>query len=218
MKKDFVGQLHLSTSRNYLERMINNKVECMKVARRFDKDFWDGERRYGYGGYNYIPGRWSAVADQIIKNYNLKKGSKILDVGCGKGYLLKELKSKINGLNICGFDISKYAIENSHPEVKEHLYVNKAQSEFKYKDNFFDLVISLGTLHNLELFDLKIAIKEIERVGKQKYIMVEAYRNEDELFNLQCWALTCKSFFSEDEWIWIYNEYGYTGDYEFIYF
>ena len=98
------------------------------------------------------------------------------------------------------------------------MYVNKAQSEFKYKDKFFDLVISLGTLHNLELFDLKIAIKEIERVGKQKYIMVEAYRNEDELFNLQCWALTCKSFFSEDERIWIYNEYGYTGDYEFIYF
>ena len=218
MKKEFVGKLHMSTSRDYLERMINEKVACMKVARKFDKEFWDGERKYGYGGYKYIPGRWSTVADKIIKDYNLKEGSKILDVGCGKGYLLKELKSKINGLNVFGFDVSKYAIDNSHQDVKKYLYVHKAQSEFKYEDNFFDLVISLGTLHNLELFDLKLSIKEIERVGKKKYIMVEAYRNESELFNLQCWALTCKSFFSEDEWIWIYNEYGYTGDYEFIYF
>ncbi len=218
MKKDFVEKLHMSTSRNYLERMINEKVECMKIARRFDKEFWDGERKYGYGGHKYIPGRWSNVADQIIKNYNLKEGSKILDVGCGKGYLLKELKSKINGLKVYGFDISKYAIDNSHKEVKKDLYVHKAQSKFLYEDGFFDLVISLGTLHNLELFDLKVAIKEIERVGKKKYIMVEAYRNEKELFNLQCWALTCKSFFSEDEWIWIYKEFGYTGDHEFIYF
>lgn len=218
MKKNFVKKLHLSTSRNYLERMINEKVECMKIARRFDEEFWDGERKYGYGGYKYIPGRWSDVADQIIKSYNLKKGSKILDVGCGKGYLLKELHSKINGLEVYGFDISKYAIDNSHNEVKKYLYVHKAQSKFLYEDKFFDLVISLGTLHNLELFDLKLAINEIERVGKKKYIMVEAYRNEKELFNLQCWALTCKSFFSEDEWIWIYKEFGYTGDHEFIFF
>lgn len=218
MKKDFVGKLHLSTNRNYIERMMNEKVECMKIARKFDKEFWDGERKYGYGGYTYIPGRWSSVADQIIKDYNLKEGSKILDVGCGKGYLLKELKSKIKGLNVVGFDISKYAIDNSHEDIKKYLYVQSAQSEFNYKDNYFDLVISLGTLHNLELFDLKKSIKEIERVGKEKYIMVEAYRNENELFNLQCWALTCKSFFSEKEWIWIYEEYGYTGDYEFIYF
>lgn len=218
MKKSFVEKLHMSTSRDYLERMISEKVKCMKVARRFDKEFWDGERRYGYGGHRYIPGRWSEVADQMIKDYNLKEGSKILDVGCGKGYLLRELKSKINGLNVFGFDISEYAIDNSHQDVKEYLHVQKAQSQFKHEDNFFDLVISLGTLHNLELFDLKLSIKEIERVGKKKYIMVEAYRNESELFNLQCWALTCKSFFSEDEWIWIYNEYGYTGDYEFIYF
>jgi len=218
MKKDFMAKLHLSTNRNYIERMMNEKVECMKIARNFDKEFWDGERKYGYGGYSYIPGRWSSVADRIIKDYNLKEGSKILDVGCGKGYLLKELKSKIKGLNVVGFDISKYAIDNSHEDIKKYLYVQSAQSEFNYEDNYFDLVISLGTLHNLELFDLKKSIKEIERVGKEKYIMVEAYRNENELFNLQCWALTCKSFFSEKEWIWIYKEYGYMGDYEFIYF
>ena len=218
MKKNFIEKLHLSTNRNYLERMNNKKVECMKMARKFDKEFWDGERKYGYGGYKYIPGRWSDVADQLIKTYNLSKGSKVLDVGCGKGYLLKELNSKINGLQIYGFDISKYAIENSHPEVKKYLYVDKAQSKLKYEDNYFDLVFSLGTLHNLEIFDLKKAVKEIERIWKKKYLMVESFRNEDELFNLQCWALTCKAFFSEEEWLWLYNEFGYTGDYEFIYF
>ena len=85
-------------------------------------------RKYGYGGYSYIPGRWSSVADQIIKDYNLKEGSKILDVGCGKGYLLKELKSKIKGLNVFGFDIPKYAIDNSHEDIKKYLYVQSAQS------------------------------------------------------------------------------------------
>lgn len=218
MKKNFIERLHLSTKRNYLERMNNQKVECMKIARKFDHEFWDGERKYGYGGYKYIPGRWDYVADQLIKTYNLSKGSKILDVGCGKGYLLKEINSKINGIQIYGFDISKYAIDNAHPDIKNYLYVHEAQSEFKYEDKYFDLVISLGTLHNLEIFDLKKAITEIERVGKKKYLMVESFRNEAELFNLQCWALTCKAFFSEKEWLWIYDEFGYTGDYEFIYF
>ena len=103
-------------------------------------------------------------------------------------------------------------------KILKNIIVLKWQSEFNYQDNYFDLVISLGTLHNLALFDLKKSIKEIERVGKEKYIMVEAYRNENELFNLQCWVLNLQIFLSEKEWIWIYEEYGYTGDYEFIYF
>ena len=127
--------------------MMNEKVEFKKIVRKFDKEIWDGERKYSYGGYSYIPGRWSSVADQIIKDYNLKEGSKFR-CGCGKGYLLKELKSKIKGLNVFGFDISKYAID-IHEDIKKYLYVQSAQSEFNYQDNYFDLVISLGISANL---------------------------------------------------------------------
>tara|TARA_B110000027_G_C16106143_1_gene295390 strand:+ start:942 stop:1601 length:660 start_codon:yes stop_codon:yes gene_type:complete len=217
-EKNFVSDLHNSSHRDYLGRMINNKVECMKTARKFGLDFWDGERKYGYGGYKYIEGRWQTVAKNLIKEYGLNNNSKILDVGCGKGYLLYDLKRELSGLEVYGYDISKYAIDNSHPKIKDNLFVHDAGKTLDFSDNYFDLVISLGTLHNLEIADLKSSIQEIQRLGKKKYIMVESYRNEKELFNLQCWALTCKAFYSYDEWLWLYNSFGYSGDFEFIYF
>ena len=99
-----------------------------------------------------------------------------------------------------------------------NLRVFDARKKLPFKDKEFDLVISINTLHNFKIHDLKTSLSECERVGKKKYLVVEGYRNEDELFNLQCWALTCESFFSEDEWKWIFDQFGYTGDYEFIYF
>ena len=209
--------LHKKASRNYIGRMNDNKVKCMKIARKFGQDFWDGDRRYGYGGYKY-DGRWEIVAKKLIERYNLPKNAKILDVGCGKGFLLYEFKKLLPECSIVGFDISQYSIKNAKEEIKEKLFVHKAEKPYDFKDKEFDLVISITTLHNLHINDLKIALKEIERVGKNKYITVESYRNEKELFNLQCWALTCESFFTPKEWIWLFNEFGYTGDYEFIYF
>tara|TARA_B100000686_G_C16799216_1_gene984689 strand:- start:497 stop:1156 length:660 start_codon:yes stop_codon:yes gene_type:complete len=218
MKINLVSKLHNSTKRNYLKRMNDDKVYCMKIAKKYGKNYWDGNRRFGYGGYKYIPGRWKKVAEKIIKLYKLKAGSKLLDVGCGKGFLLKELMLIQPKLKIYGFDISNYAIKKSFKQKNIKLFKHKAETRFPFKSNYFDLVISLATLHNLKFFNLNKAIKEIERVGKKKYIMVESYRNDKELFNLQCWALTCESFFSEQEWTWIYKNLNYSGDYEFIYF
>ena len=216
--KNFVTPLHRQTKRNYIERMMDDKVHCALVAKKYGKEYWDGHRRYGYGGYKYIPRRWRSVAESLIENYELKSGSRVLDVGCGKGFLLYEMKLLIPDLEVKGFDISKYGINNSHKEIKSNLFIHKAEDPFPYKDKEFDLVISLGCLHNLKIFEVIKTLKEIERVGMQGYIMLESYRNEEELFNLQCWALTCESFFDKEEWIWIYNHFGYTGDYEFIYF
>jgi SAM-dependent methyltransferase len=214
---NIVTALHKKTKRDYIGRMTDNKVECMKIAKKYGKDYWDGDRRYGYGGYIY-DGRWKIVAKKLIERYDLSNNAKILDVGCGKGYLLYEIKKLLPGCNVVGFDISEYALENSKEEIKENLFLFKAQDAYPFGDKEFDLVISLTTLHNLHLFEIKNALKEIERVGKNKYIVVEGYRNEDELFNLQCWALTCETFLKPQEWIWIFREFGYTGDYEFIYF
>ncbi len=216
--QDFVTPLHQATQRNYLARMVDDKVHCMKTAKQYGKDYWDGNRRFGYGGYNYMPGRWKPVAQALITTYKLGPGSKVLDVGCGKGFLLHEMLRLEPKLEVTGFDVSEHGIASATDLVKPHLYLQQAQAKYPYANDEFDLVISLGALHNLRLFDLKVALTEIERVGKQGYVMLESYRNEQELFNLQCWALTCESFFDEEEWVWLYKHFGYTGDYEFIYF
>tara|TARA_B100000686_G_C16772520_1_gene966178 strand:- start:779 stop:1444 length:666 start_codon:yes stop_codon:yes gene_type:complete len=217
-KKNYIQELHLSTSREPIKRMMDDKINCMKIARNYDYDFWDGDRRYGYGGYKYIDGYWTSVAEKLIEDYNLNKNSKILDVGCGKGYLLFEIHKLIPDIKIAGFDISNYAVENAKDEIKSFLYTHKAEEKTKYLDCEFDLVFTLATLHNLHLRDLVNSIKEISRISKQSYIMVESYRNLKELFNLQCWALTCNAFYNDDDWQYIFEFAGYEGDYEFIYF
>lgn len=214
---NIVTPLHKSTPRDYLARMRDAKVECMRVARAYGRDYWDGERRYGYGGYRY-DGRWEPVARALIEHYALKGKVSVLDVGCGKGFLLHEIAKLLPEARVAGFDVSAYAIEHARDEVRDHLFVHRAQDPYPYRDGEFDLVISLATLHNLPIHDLQKALAEIERVGRRKYVMVESYRSAQELFNLQCWALTCESFFGADAWVWIWKHFGYTGDYEFIYF
>jgi len=215
---NLVTPLHQRTKRDYLARMVDDKVACMRKAKEYESDYWDGDRRFGYGGYAYLPGRWKPVAEALINTYGLKQGSRVLDVGCGKGFLLYEMQLLQPGLELVGFDVSRHGLASAHPEFKGRLFHHRAQDACPFGDDHFDLVISLGCLHNLRLFELKIALGEVERVGRQGYVMVESYRNEQELFNLQCWALTCESFFDTASWIWIYQHFGYTGDYEFIYF
>ena len=215
---NIVTPLHRQTRRDYIGRMVDDKVHCMRKAKAYGRDYWDGDRRYGYGGYNYMPDRWKPVAEALIERYGLKPGHKVLDVGCGKAYLLYEMQRLMPGLHLTGFDISSHGLENKHPEFAGRLFLHRAQDSYPFEDHDFDLVISLGCLHNLRLFELHTALKEIQRVGRDKYIMVESYRNELEMFNLECWALTAESLFDTEEWVWLYNHVGYTGDYEFIYF
>ena len=215
---EIVTPLHQATQRDYLTRMQDEKVHCMQIAKKYDKDYWDGKRRFGYGGYNYMPGRWKPVAQELIKKYKLNNHSSMLDVGCGKAYLLYEMKLLLPELRVVGFDISEHGLADAQKEIRDSLFIHHAQDTYPFEDNEFDLVISLGCFHNLRIFELGKALAETERVGKQGYVMLESYRNELEQFNLQCWALTCESFFDHEEWPWIYKHFGYTGDYEFIYF
>lgn len=214
----FVTSLHAKTKRDYVGRVTQaDKAACAEVAKKWGKDYWDGDRKYGYGGYKY-DGRWAVVAEKMISHYNLPENARILDVGCGKGFLLYELKKLLPKAEVKGIDISAYAVENAKEEIKEHVQVGNA-TQLPFKDKEFDLVYSITTLHNLYNFDLKKAVREIQRVsGKNSFIMVESYRNEREKANLLYWQLTCESFLAPQEWVWLFGEYGYTGDYEFIYF
>ncbi len=214
---EFFTPLHKRTKRNYIERMMNKKVECMNKACEYEFDYWDGDRSCGYGGYKY-DGRWKPVAQKLIDTYGIKDGFKILDVGCGKAHLLYEIKQLLPKVEVTGIDISRHGLSDAPEAVRPFLVRHRAQDPYPWGNQHFDLVISLGTLHNLHIYELETALKEIERVGKAKYIMVEGYRNKEELFNLECWALTAVSFYEPQAWIWLYRHFGYSGDYEFIYF
>ena len=195
----------------------HDKAECAEIALKFGRDYWDGERHIGYGGYRY-DGRWRPVAEAIAKHYDLKPGSTILDVGCGKGFLLYEFTQVVPDAKIAGIDISQYAIENSKEEVRPFLQLGDA-ANLPYADKSFDLVVSLNALHNLHNSDLWSAILGIERVGRGgKYIVVETYRNEREKMNLLYWQLTCRAFHTPREWEWLYAQAGYTGDHGYITF
>ena len=215
---DFIQQLHSSTKRDYVGRVVNHdKAECAEIARQFGRDYWDGERHVGYGGYHY-DGRWAPIAEQFIRHYGLKAGDRVLDIGCGKGFLLYEMTRIEPGLKVSGIDISRYAIENAKLEVRDGLTVGTA-AELPYEDGSFDFVFSHGTLHNLKIFELYSALHEISRVGKSSsYVMVESYRDEKEKANLLYWQLTCQSFYSPEEWEWIYRHNGYGGDWGYIFF
>ena len=215
---EIVTPLHKATQRDCLARMVDNKVEAMVKAKGYEFDYWDGDRRYGYGGYKYLPGRWKPVAEALIERYDLKSGSRLLDVGFGKGFLLYEVQLINPEIELFGIDISSHGLASVLPELKANLSLQRAQDPYPWKDDYFDLVISLGTFHNLHLPDLEKALKEVQRVGKNGYVMVESFRNELEQFNLECWALTAETLLSVQAWEWLYKTIGYTGDYEFIYF
>ena len=218
---DFMNTLHSSTKRNYLAR-VNDldypKYKAASLAKKFDFDYWDGDSRICYGGYKYIPGRWEKVAKEMITYYGLNPKSKILDIGCGKGYLLYEFIKLIPEIKIFGLDISEYALNNCKDEISKSLKLGNA-TNLPYESNYFDLVISINTLHCLHSYELDSALKEMERVGKQnKYLCVESYRNEREKANLLYWQVTCEAFNSPKGWKWWFKNSGYTGDYSFIYF
>ena len=218
---DLMSVIHKSTTRDYLARVNDPdfpKAKAAALAKKFDFDYWDGDRKICYGGYRYMEGRWEKVARAMVEQYGIKPGDRILDVGCGKGFLLYDFTKVVPGLELHGIDISEYAITNSKEEIRDRLQVGNA-TELPFPDHYFDFVFSITTLHNLHCYDLDKALREVERVGKKnKYICVESYRNEEEKANLLYWQVTCEAFNTPEEWDWWFRQTGYTGDHSFIYF
>jgi SAM-dependent methyltransferase len=215
---NFLEKYQKVTERDYVQRVLDdNKAACATVAKKWGKDYWDGERKYGYGGYHY-DGRWLPLATKMAKHFDLKDGDKVLDIGCGKAFLLYELTQVVPGLKVHGLDISEYGLAQAKEEISAHLKLGDCVS-LPWEDNSFDFVFSINTFHNLEIYSLEKALKEMQRVSKSKaWLCVESYRNEVEKANLLYWQITCMSFYSTVEWNWIYKMWGYKGDYGFIFF
>ena len=217
---DLLSPVHKATKRDYLARVNDQefpKAKAAELAKQWAYDYWDGDRRICYGGYQYSPGRWAPVAQKMIEYYGLKSGDSVLDIGCGKGFQMVELMKALPGLKVRGLDISTYAIENAHSAVKS-LIDNGSSDKLPYADQEFDFVFSITTFHNLHNHELEKSLREIERVGKKKYICVESYRNEVEKANLLYWQVTCEQFNSPEDWGWWFKMSGYTGDHSFIFF
>ena len=196
-----------------LEARSKKTENDRKVAREFGKEFFDGDRKYGYGGFSYNPKFWSKTVIDFKNHWNLDKDNSILDVGCGKGFMIYDFIQLMPEINIKGIDISEYAIKKSKPEVSNLVQVASAES-LPFEDKSFDFVISINTIHNLDIEDCVKAIKEIERVSrKSSFITVDAYNNSDEKKRMLDWNLTAKTIMSVEEWKVFFNKNNYTGDY-----
>jgi len=201
------------SKRNIEERANLIKEEHREIARKFEKDFFDGDRLYGYGGYNYHPRFWQETVKRFSEFYKLDKSASILDVGCGKGFMLHDFQEFSSAYTVAGIDVSKYAIENAMDSVKKNVKIGDAK-EIPFEDNSFDLVISINTIHNLELEDCKQSIREIERVSKKHaFVVVDAWRNQEEKERMLGWNLTALTYMHVDDWKKLFNSEGYSGDY-----
>ncbi len=191
---------------------LGNKEENRRIALQFGREYFDGTREQGYGGYRY-DGRWLPIAEDIIRHFGLKPGDRVLDVGCGKGFLVKDLMKACPGLEAFGLDISEYALRHCEPETVGRLHLGNAVS-LPFPDNSFRAVISINTVHNLERQDCVRALREFERLAPGKgYIQVDAYRNEAERQVFEDWMLTARTYGKPEDWVAILDEAGYTGDY-----
>ncbi len=199
--------------RDLSARLEQKTQEDRGIARKFGQEFFDGERKHGYGGFEYNPRFWQPVIPTFREYWNLSSQSKVLDIGCGKGFMMHDLYESIPGIDVRGIDISSYAISNCIDTVKDKVLVADAK-ELPFDDNSFDVVISINTIHNLIENDCAIAVKEIERVSKKySFITVDAYRNEAEKERMYAWNLTAKTIMSVEEWIKFFSDNDYSGDY-----
>lgn len=183
------------------------------VARRFDESFFDGDRVHGYGGYNYHPRFWQGTVKRLRDYYCLPEDASILDVGCAKGFMLHDFKELMPESNLRGIDISEYAISNAMDVVTNGIGVGDAR-ELQFPDNCFDLVVSINTIHNLNLEDCKKSLREIQRVTKRNaFITVDAWYTDEGRQSFLDWNLTALTYMHADDWKVLFNEVAYGGDY-----
>ena len=195
---------------------VNTKVR--KKLKKFGKEYFDGKREHGYGGYYYHPKFFRKITKEMIKHYKIKNGDKILDVGCAKGFMMYEFKKHLPKSKIHGLDISRYCKEHAIPIIKKNIKIGSC-TKIPFKDNFFDFVVSISTIHNLKKSQIPIAIREINRVKKNKsFIRVKTYKNIKHKQILEKWNLVANSSGSMNEWKKIFKKTKYQGDFDFSYF
>jgi SAM-dependent methyltransferase len=201
------------TKRSVEERGQTKTEGDRAIARRFGREFFDGERGQGYGGFSYNPRFWQPVVPTFKSHFSLKSGDSVLDVGCAKGFMMHDMAELIPGLVVKGVDVSDYAVGNAMPDMKPHVQVASAV-KLPYADKSFDVVISVNTVHNLARKECGQALAEIQRVARRgAFTTVDAYHDEAERLRMEAWNLTALTIMHVDEWKAFFDSVGYTGDY-----
>jgi len=201
-----------ATKRNIARRTAAQTQENIAIARQYGESYFDGPREVGYGGYRY-DGRWIPVAKDIVAHFGLKSGDRVLDVGCAKGFLVKDLMTVCPGLEVFGLDISEYALIHCEPEVIGRLHLGSCD-RLPFPDDSFAAVISLNTIHNLERPGVVQAMREIQRLAPGRaFVQVDSYRTPEQRDVFMNWVLTAKFHDYPEGWLAAFDEAGYTGDY-----
>jgi len=201
------------SERSSATRHTKRKTEYRAIASQFGREYFDGSRETGYGGYTYDPRFWSPVVPDFIAHFEISQASSVLDVGCGKGFMLFDFQAELPGLSIAGLDVSHYAIENALPEVRRSLQIGNAL-ELPFPDNSFDFVFSINTIHNLNEWGCVQALSEIERVARRgSFVVVDAFQNQLERDKIFAWNLTAKTILSTERWKELFKQAGFQGDY-----
>ncbi|MBW5802272.1 methyltransferase domain-containing protein [Coxiella endosymbiont of Ornithodoros amblus] len=210
-------EINLLSSLQKVERNVQARLnlkdpEVVRISKQYGDMYFDGPRCYGYGGYRY-DGRWIPVAKDMVDHFGLKAGDRVLDIGCAKGFLVKDFMKVCPGLEAYGIDISEYALMNCEPEIVGRLHLGNAD-HLPFPDESFNAVISLNTVHNLPRERVIIALREIQRVsGGKAYIQVDSYHMVEQKAIFENWVLTAEFHDYPEGWIKVFEEAGYTGDY-----
>lgn len=198
--------------RNVKARETAKTEEHVRISRQYGQMYFDGPREYGYGGYRY-DGRWVPVARDIVAHFGLKPGDRVLDVGCAKGFLVKDLMAVCPGLEVFGIDVSEYALMNCEPEVIGRLHLGSADS-LPFPDGSFAAVLSLNSIHNLPRNRCITALREMERLAPGRgFVQVDSFRTPEQKEIFESWVLTAYHYDYPEGWCQLFAEAGYTGDY-----
>ena len=197
------------TVRNITARETARTDEHIRTASEFGRDYFDGFREHGYGGYRY-DGRWKPVGRDIVAHFGLKRGDRVLDIGCAKGFLVKDLLSI--GIDAYGVDVSEYALSNCEPEVVGRLHLGNAE-RLPFRDRSFSAALAINSLHNLPRSQCRTALAEMERIAPgMGFVQVDSYRTPEEKAMFERWVLTAKCHDYPDGWLQLFREAGYSGD------
>ena len=201
------------TKRNIQMRAAAKDPNVIALARQYGQDYFDGAREHGYGGYRY-DGRWLPVARDIVAHFGLKPGMRVLDVGCAKGFLVKDLMLVCPGLEAFGVDVSDYALMHCEKEAVGRLHLGSAD-RLIFPDASFDCVLAINTVHNLARPRAVAALREIQRLCRGRaFVQVDSYRTPEQKAVFESWVLTAEFHDYPEGWLRLFAEAGYTGDYD----
>jgi len=215
LKVNFWKYYPKSNRKNISNLRVKVSDKLRKKLQKFPKEYFDGKRSHGYGGYYYNPKFFKKIVKAMIKYYKLNNKSKILDIGCAKGFMMYEFKKALPGCEIKGIDISTYCKKKAVKKIKKFIKIGTCE-KLPYPDKYFDFVVSISSIHNVKKTGIIESLKEIVRVSKRNsFIRVKAYKNLKEKKFIDEWNVVAKSNLSISEWKNLFKQTKYEGDFDF---